>query len=260
MKSPIKWWGGKYYQAAKIVALFPPHQCYVEAFGGAAHVLFKKSPSLIEVYNDINSNLVRFFSVLRDKDKAEELIRRLQLTPYSREEFKFCRDNQIADEIEAVRRWYVCLCQSFSCNEYSWSHSRTISCRGMSQAVSSWLSKVVERLPAAVERLRRVQIEQMDFRKLIHKYDSSATLFYLDPPYIHETRTMSFKYKYEMNSQDHEDLVRLLQCIKGKAVLSGYDNEMYRRLHWKRILLGNYPKWGENIKRQYGSEFVWINF
>jgi DNA adenine methylase len=75
-----------------------------------------------------------------------------------------------------------------------------------------------------------VQIENLPFQKVLEKYDSETTLFYCDPPYLHETRTGKSEYKHEMSEDDHEELVALLLQIKGMCVLSGYDNELYTLL------------------------------
>jgi DNA adenine methylase len=269
-KSPINWFGGKYYMANKIIKLFPSHKIYVEVFGGAGHVLFKKEPSAIDIYNDINSNLTTFFEVLRDEVKAKKLQRLLELTPHSREEFRKCyntwKDEDI-DELERVRRWYVALmqCYSKSFGNSGWSYSKSISNRGMSQSTSQWLGKIERDLPKAIERLRTVQIENLSFEKLIPKYDSKDTLFYLDPPYIHETRKMSYTYEFEMENEKHEKLVEILIHIKGKAILSGYDHDIYNKLiehGWKKILLGEFDKKSmrHNSSTQKGKEFVWINY
>ena len=85
-KSPINWYGGKYYMAKDIIEIFPKHKMYVEGFGGAAHVLFRKEKSELEVYNDLHSGLYLIFKLLRENN--EEFIKRLSLTPYSREEFE----------------------------------------------------------------------------------------------------------------------------------------------------------------------------
>lgn len=267
-KSPINWFGGKYYMAKDIIELFPKHQMYVEVFGGAGHILFKKQPSDIEVYNDINSGLYSFFKVLRDENKANKLKEKLDLTPYSREEFYNCKDTWMLekDEIEKVRKWYVTAMQSFSTNFSTWSHSKSKSRRGMSQSVSQFLGKIENDLPDAIERLKYVQIENVDFRQLIKKYDSKDTLFYLDPPYIHDTRKMTYEYANEIYKQDHKELVNLLLNIKSKAILSGYDHEIYNPLienGWSKISLGKFDK--RSIKaidesREKGEEIVWINY
>lgn len=221
-KSPINWYGGKYYIAKDIIQLFPEHKVYCEVFGGAAHVLFKKPLSPIEVYNDIDSGLVTFFRILRDEEKTMKLKEKLDLTPYSREEFYYCRDTwrDETDEIEKVRKWYVCVMQSFSGNLKEWSYSKSTSRRGISQTVSKWLTKIDENLPKAIERLRTVQIEHLDYKKCILKYDSKDTLFYLDPPYVEDTRKVPNVYCYEFSNTDHQELVKILLNIKGKAVLT----------------------------------------
>lgn len=255
--------------ANDIIDLFPEHKNYIEVFGGAGHILFKKEQSELEVYNDIDDGLVLFFRILRDKEKAKLLKEKLDLTPYSREEFYNCRDTwkNEKDEIEKSRKWYTCLMQSFSSNFSTWSHSKSKSRRGMSQAVSQWLGKIEKDIPNAVERLKVVQVEKMDYKELIRKYDSKDTLFYLDPPYIHETRQMTYEYAHELESKQHEELVDILLHITGKAILSGYDHQIYERLTnngWNKVLLGEYDKRSEkaigNEERSKGLEFVWINY
>ena len=62
----LGFYGGKRYIVPHLLKLMPPHKLYVELFGGGAALLFSKPPSPIEVYNDIDSNLVNLFRVLRD--------------------------------------------------------------------------------------------------------------------------------------------------------------------------------------------------
>lgn len=99
--------GGKVRISSWVTSFFPRHKIYVEPFGGAAGVLLNKAPSPLEVYNDLNSDLVTFFSVLRDKEKAAELIRRLKLTPYAREEYYSCYPMPEGDDIERARALIV---------------------------------------------------------------------------------------------------------------------------------------------------------
>ena len=92
IKSPINWYGGKYYMKDIILDLFAPHKTFVEGFGGAAHIMLAKKPSEIDVYNDINEGLYLFFKLLRSEETKDKLISKIQLTPYSRQEFYECRD------------------------------------------------------------------------------------------------------------------------------------------------------------------------
>ena len=263
-KSPINWYGGKYYMAKDIIEIFPKHKMYVEGFGGAGHVLFRKERSELEVYNDLHSGLYLFFKLLRENN--EEFIRRLSLTPYSREEFENSKRWMYEDdEIEKARKFYVRTMQSVASNG-GWCYAKSKSRRGMCQSVSRWLGNIEENLSGAIERLKEVQIENLDILDLIKKYDKEDTLFYLDPPYVPETRKQKKSYDYEMTREQHIELINTLINVKGKVILSGYDNDIYNKLldnGWKKIILGEFSKRGQktnNGELTKGKEFVWINY
>lgn len=225
---------------AKLLPLIPPHKIYVEVFGGGASLLFAKEPSPVEVYNDLDSGLVNFFRVLRDPEKFARFYHLVAFTPYSREEFDFCRATwqKCEDEVERAYRWFVVARMSFSGTfARSWSFGVTYSHRGMAGTVSRWLS-ALEMLPAIHERLMRVQIENQDFRTLIPAYDTPETCFYMDPVYVPDTRGETDTYPCEMTLDDHRELVDLLLKVKGMVILSGYRHEVYAPLEdagWRRL-------------------------
>lgn len=236
--SPIRWFGGKGQQTSKLIPMIPDHRIYVEVFGGGASLLFAKDPSPIEIYNDLDSGLVNFFSVMRDADKLPKLYYLVSTTPYSREEYFRCRETWRAceDPVERAYRWYVCNRMSFGGKfGASWARSVESQRNGMAARPGDWISGH-QRLSYAHERMMRVQIEQQDFRRLIPSYDTPQTLFYIDPPYVPETRR-SGEYEHELTIEDHRDLVELLLQIEGKTMLSGYRHEVYKPLEragWKR--------------------------
>ena len=82
-------------------------------------------------------------------------------------------------------------------------------------------------LPEAHERLRRVEIWNTGACEFIKKLDSPETMFYCDPPYLHETRVSVDAYEYEMSVEDHVDLLAELAECDGKFMLSGYRSELY---------------------------------
>lgn len=238
MRSPIGWFGGKGKMIKKLLPLIPEHHIYVEVFGGAASLLFAKKPSNVEVYNDIDQDLVHFFRVLRDEEKFHQFAKKANLTLYSRAEYTFCHNTwqDAEDEVERAYRWWVVARQSFA-GQFgsSWGYSVTESRCGMSKDVSGFLS-AVELLPQAHNRIRRVQIECDDFRKVISTYDTPKTFFYLDPPYLPATRQAG-GYQYEMDRNDHYELVELCLQAKGNILLSGYASEIYEPLEaagWQR--------------------------
>src|SRR6266478_4450759 len=99
MNLPLKWHGGKYYLASRIVALMPPHLHYVEPFFGGGAVLFAREPEdaplwlpphqgVSEVVNDINGRLVNFWRVLQSPDTFARFRRRVEAIPVARSEWE----------------------------------------------------------------------------------------------------------------------------------------------------------------------------
>lgn len=232
--SPITWFGGKSALAERIVQVFPAHATYVEPFGGSMAVLLAKNPSPVEVYNDIDAGLVNLFRVVRDPVLMERLREALEFTPYSRAEFNAAHEAD-SDPVEAARRFMVRQRQSYSGVNRVWgfviddaNHKAT--------TIRRW-EKGIEVLRDVCKRIRDVQIEQDDWRTVLRRYDRKQTLFYLDPPYVPETRVQG-KYTHELTMADHAELVQALLAIKGKVVLSGYRHECYAPLEsegWQRL-------------------------
>ncbi|TLD41850.1 MAG: Methyltransferase [Candidatus Jettenia ecosi] len=92
LKSPIHRIGGKFFLKDWLVQHIPKHTLYCEVFGGAGHVLFGKTPSRVEVLNDIDNNLVNFFQVIKDQENRRKLIETLRYMPYSRQVWQEMRD------------------------------------------------------------------------------------------------------------------------------------------------------------------------
>ena len=233
LRSPIKWFGGKGKMSAKILPVLEEieHRIYVEPFGGGASILIAKSPKPVEVYNDLDLGLYDFFRVLCDTNLFEQFHRRVVAAPYHREAYDVARATwrDTDDLIERVSKWFVVARQSFG-GRFGAGFGTTVSTsrRGMAETASKFLS-AIDKLPEVSERLRRVQIENLDWRVVIDRYDTQDTLFYVDPPYIAATRK-SGKYAHEMTDDDHRDLVEKLLVTSGSWVLSGYASELYRPL------------------------------
>lgn len=232
--SPITWFGGKSALAERIAQVFPSHRTYVEPFGGSMAVLLAKTPSPVEVYNDLDRGLVNLFRVVRDPDSMERLRRLLDLTPYARAEFAMAAE-PAADPVEAARRFMVRQRQSYSGVNRAWGFV-VDDAHAKASTILRW-EKGIEVLPEVCRRIRDVQIENDDWRKVLARYDRKQTLFYLDPPYVPDTR-VDGKYAHELTLADHVELAAALLEIKGKAVLSGYRHDCYAPLEaagWQRL-------------------------
>ena len=238
-KAPFPWFGGKSQMTTHLLPLLPEHHLYVEPFGGGASLLFAKEPAPVEVYNDLDSGLVNFFRVIRDHERAVRLYWLISNTPYSREEFDHCRATwwKCEDSVDRAYRWFVVARMSFAGMFASaWGSTRYASARGMAARNSAWLSSH-QLIAEAHQRLMRVQVEHADFRRILDRYDTPETLHYVDPPYVHATRTECY-YEHELSDEDHAELVDRMTNLKGAAIVSGYDSDLYKPLKkagWHRF-------------------------
>lgn len=225
--------GDKTRFTGKIIGSFPAHETFVEVFGGGDGILQAKIPSKVEVFNDIDGNLVNFYQVIRSPNQLKKLIRVLGLTVYSKQEFELAHQ-PTEDPVEGARRLMVRYYQSKGGLGEQWSHSINGSTANIASAVQRW-HKAKERLLPAHQRFQNIQIEHSDFRSVFNRFDSKSTLFYVDSPYPLETGE-SGRSGHEMTMQDHEELVQILLHLKGTAVVSTYDHDNYnplRNSRWK---------------------------
>lgn len=260
---PFGWYGGKYTHLDWLLPLLPPAQHYCEPFGGSAVVLLNRPPSPVETYNDIDGEVVNFFRVLRDK--PDELIRVLSLTPFSREEFFMAiygQEEGITD-VERARRFFIRarqvrtgLAQTATLGR--WANCRQTSRRGMAGVISRWFGSV-EGLPEIAERLLRVQIENRPALDVIRLYDSPNTLFYCDPPYLHATRGDDKAYRYELDEEAHRELAYVLRHCQAKVAISGYRNKLMDELYagWNRY---DAPLRTCHSVKQLRQESLWMNY
>ncbi len=233
--SPINYFGSKSRLASKIVEHFPLHHTYVEPFGGSAAVLLAKEPSKVEIYNDIDRELVNFFQVLREPELCAKLHAAASDTLYARTEFELARQPS-DDPVESARRFLVRQRMSFGGKGGDWCYSIENSRRGTAAAIQRWRWGV-DSLPGIHHRFKEVQIECSDWRKVLSRYHGPKSLFYLDAPYISATRVAG-KYRHELTQADHRELVARLLSMRGMCVLSGYDHGTYSALQqagWARV-------------------------
>lgn len=243
----LRWHGGKWKLAPWIISYFPAHRVYVEPFGGAASVLLRKLRSYAEVYNDLDDWVVNLFRVLRDDSTAAELIERLRLTPFARGEFELARELGAAtgDPVELARRLVIRSFMGFGSNAHNGRSTgfRACTTRSGTTPAEDWAG-YPEALPALIERLRGVVVENRDALVVMASHDGPDTLHYVDPPYMPETRSPANKYdlkyrmyRHELDAAGHARLIGELQRLRGAIVLSGYPCALYDAAlnGWRRI-------------------------
>jgi DNA adenine methylase len=228
------WYGGKFSHLDWLLPLLPKCHHYCEPFAGSGAVLINREFSPVETYNDIDGEVVTFFRALRDNH--EELIRAIALTPFSREEYHLAiyGDTQNISDVERARRFYIKarqtrtgLAQTATLGR--WANCKDTSRAGMSGVVSRWLGGV-DALDEIAQRLIRVQIENRPAVDILRLYDSSKTLFYCDPPYLHVTRGDTKAYGFEMDEEQHREFAEVANACKGMVAISGYDHPLMDEL------------------------------
>ncbi|WP_120430182.1 DNA adenine methylase [Acinetobacter baylyi] len=233
----IRYHGGKFRIAEWVIAQFPNHKTYVEPFGGGASVLLKKQPSAIEVYNDLDGDVVNLFRVLRNHIQRRQLEEQLYLTPFARDEFYLAYED-ISDPVEKARRMIIRAQMGFGSAGATKGSTgfRMAGGRQKNYEIRLW-DEYPNRLSHFAKRLKNVLIENRDAKDIIALYDDPETLFFIDPPYVRSTRTANVvAYRYEMTDEEHIELLDSINEIKGKIILSGYDHEIYnsRLSHWQK--------------------------
>jgi len=218
--------GGKSRSVLNILPCLPYKNVYVEPFGGSAAVLLARDSSKLDVFNDRYAGVVAFYRCMRDEVKMQAMVDWLKNTIHSREDWAFCHDTwqNVEDDVERAARWYYMTQYSFGQIGRNFGRS-TIS--GSSPAGK--IRNNIKLFPAIHKRFKRVQVENQDWYDCIKDYDSSDTVFYLDPPYI-ETTGGTFKHMMDLN--DHKSLIATIFNLEGFVAVSGYSNPLYEDQDW----------------------------
>lgn len=254
LRTVLKYPGAKWSLADRIVTLLPPHTTYLEPFFGSGAVLFTKPRCRLETVNDLDHRVVNLFRVLREQPHA--LARAIALTPWSAEEHRLADTDPAptGDAVEDARRFLVVTWQSYGADNKWRSGWKRASRDGLTHPVPVWLN-LPDRLLAAAERLRGVQIESRPALEAIARHQHPGCLIYADPPYPLSQRYRPY-YRHEMTDLQHCQLLDVLATHPGPVVLSGYRCPLYdeRLAHWQRL---DMPTTAEGGRAR--TESIWLN-
>jgi len=249
-----------------LLPLLPECHHYCEPFSRSVAVLLNRPLSPVETYNDLDSEVVNFFHMLRDH--KDELLYQIGKTPPSGEEFLKAieangKERNHSSDLERARRFFVRAQQVMMGLTQTASAEGRANCLstsrpGMARAVSRWLGSV-EGLESLAARLLRVQIEHDTSENVIKRYDDPKTLFYCDLPYRYESRRAAKAHSFEMSDQEHVQLSQVLHGVKGKAAVSGYRCDLMCELYadWQMHL--DKPVKAMSIKKER-QEALWTNY
>jgi DNA adenine methylase len=216
----IPWLGGKRRLADKLIPLFPPHECYVEAFaGGAALFFLRPVPAPVEVLNDINGDLVNLYRVVQNH--LEEFVRQFKWALSSRQIFKWEQEKrpETLTDIQRAARFFYLQQHAFGGKV----QGQNFGTATTGPAIN--LCRIEENLSAAHLRLAGTYIENLPWHQVIERYDRAHTFFYCDPPYW-DTEG----YGVDFPLDEYERLSWLMRHCKGKVMVSLNDHPVVRRV------------------------------
>lgn len=225
MNSFLAYVGGKSQLAPKVIPLIAKHTCYVEVFAGAAWMLFKKPVSEVEIINDINSELVTLYRIVRCH--YEEFARYFELIISSRDEYDRMKDTDPSTltDIQRAVRFYYLIKNSFGSKieSISYNVATTKNPRITRKTID-------ESLLEAHKRIEKVYIENKPYQYIIDRYDKPHTFMCIDPPYY---KCETYYGKGIFSREDFITLRDMLSKCKSKFIMSINDvpeiREMYKQ-------------------------------
>lgn len=263
MRAIFRYPGSKWSIADWIISHFPDgyeKMVYLEPFCGSGAVFFNKRPGAVETINDLDSDIVNLFRVLRER--PDDLKRVLALTPYSREEYNLAFE-PCDDPVEKARRYMVKTTQALGAklagsSKCGWRNHKQMKIGG---TACKW-GGITQTIDAAATRLRGdtthlVQIEHMDALRLIERYNFPNVLMYLDPPYVRVTRRSGALYAHEMDNTEHAELLKAITNSKAKIIISGYESDIYNDT------LSGWHKdstMSQTTSTKMAVETIWMNY
>lgn len=258
----FNYFGGKFTHLDELYENFPTGFTHlVDLFAGSCSVSLNYKGKAIRTANEINGDITNFFEVLRNN--LAELVELLLLTPCSKTEYNNCWIPS-ENKIEQARRFYVRVRQSFfglgaQRKNKGWHMAITHLNSNVGETVSKW-NNAIEKLYEVAEAIRsNFQIINYDYEIAIDKIDFEGAFFYADPPYPDETRASKNDYKFEFTREQHIQLALKLHNIKGLAMVSSYNSELYNELYadWRKV---EFSVKKNNIRSSDVQEVIWMNY
>jgi len=259
----MRYHGGKFRLAPWLLSFFPPHMVYVEPFGGAASVLIQKPRSHGEVYNDLDGDIVNVFRVLQNQCAAARLAELLTVTPYARDEFDLAFEPS-DESIERARRTIIRAEMGFGSAGATKGKTgfRVDTGRHYGTAMSVWAT-IPNKITSFAARLQGVLIENRDALAVIGQHDTTQTLFFVDPPYLHSTREVGARhgryYQHELTDDDHYKLLETLRAVAGMVVVSGYPSALYDAALTGWVRRETKSRIAASRGTRTRTEVVWLN-
>lgn len=256
-KRPIlRYYGGGWLRSEWTISHFPAHDIYLEPCFGAGSIFLRKPVAQLESINDVDGRVVNFMRVLRDR--ADELLEKINLTPWAEDELRFCA-HVSPDPLEDARRFFFLCWMSVhggpTGGGQNFRNQNSLDGRFVpppQDAIGRF------DLLDSSARLKNAQIFNRDAIEMITKYAGTGALIYFDPPYLQHTRARRKGYNHEVTPAWHRLAAAHLRQHDGPVVIAGYRSRLYERIYegygWKRVE----REYNTNGKSK-AVECLWLN-
>ena len=234
---------------------------YVEPFAGAASIFLARPRVEQEVLIERCRHQWALLTTLRDQ--PERLVTALANYPVKAEPHLFqiakesLLEGRCVDELDLAKCQLIRNALSVNAKGESYRPSSVMTASGEVRTRPS-LKKIVTTAAKSSPRLKGVEILNADCVPLLTDYDSPKTMFYVDPPYLHSTRSTKKLYNHEMSDDDHERLLKAIVKLEGKVAISGFDNDLYNDYlplgRWRKAYHVCTPVNKEKV------EVLWMNY
>jgi DNA adenine methylase len=266
LRPPIKTHGGKFYLCGWVIQNFPKNYqelSYCEPFCGGGSVFLNKEISPEETLADQDEGVVAIFKSLRDEPK--EFINRLKRTKYTESTFKFHlkrSQTEMKDYVDKAVNEYILRRMSRGGLKKAFAWSERLR-GGQPGDLNAWKT-MLSQLKSISERVQKTNIIHSDFRGVVKCWDEDNSLMYLDPPYLHSTRSENATdaYEHEMTADDHIALLNLIKNARGKVAISGYYSPLYKNtlIGWKCLKKETANHSSQSKSKQRRTECLWVNY
>lgn len=266
IKPAFAWTGSKSRSIKNLIPNLPYRKLFVDVCGGSGAVTLARRPSKLDVFNDAYSGVVDFYRCVKDEILLKRMIEWLEVTLFSRELFKLWKSEwkNTVDPAERAAKWYHMLHCSFGSLGRNFGRSTN---SGVNRAEQFW--NKFELFWPIHNRLKNVQIENLDWEQCIKDYDSHDTVFYIDPPYLYSDVGI---YDEAWTIEKHRRLIQVIDQVEGFVALSGYDNEIYNSIKWddkitwetvitispRAFTESNNLIGKENVMQKKATEVLWL--
>ena len=277
----LKFYGGKSFLARRIISLFPEHTIYCEGFAGAAAVLLNKKRSDVEILSDVNPSLINLLTVVGSpllyplfRDVVVRSGKNKTGLEYNESVFEMAKLFQGHNSTgvgAAVAYLVKCRYSRIGMGKsFSWSDRFR---GGQYGELNAWMN-LKKDLDSIHSRLNGVQVKLVgridgagyNVFDVMKEVEGPDTVFYLDPPYLHETRSVKSAFGvHEMTSYEHEKLLKFLLGVQAKAIfISCYWSDLYSAILGVKGGGWDYTYWncpnnsGMNKVKERRREYCWF--